>query len=109
MEPRIGSGHPWPGENEVAQNNFQGKSDAALSATAHQAYTIINANLLGYGVSAPQILAVENGADTLDTDVTDVTAKTAALKAAHEHGRQHHLQQPVGDAGDDRRRRVRRP
>jgi len=66
------------------QNNFQGKSDAALSAMAHQANTVISAALLSYGVTAPQIAAVEAGADTLDADVTEVTAKTASLKAAHE-------------------------
>lgn len=51
---------------------------------AHQAFTVISGSLLPYGVTLPQITAVETAADVLDADVTDVTAKTAALKAAHE-------------------------
>ena len=68
----------------MARNDFQSKSDAALSAVAHLAFTVINGNLLGYGVSLPTITAVETAADALDADVTDVTAKIAALRAAYE-------------------------
>lgn len=68
----------------MASNNFQGKSDASLSSMAHQAFTVINGALLAYGVPGPTMALVEAAADALDTDVADVTGKTASLKAAHE-------------------------
>ncbi|MBS1714759.1 MAG: fibronectin type III domain-containing protein [Armatimonadetes bacterium] len=68
----------------MASNDFQGKSDSSLSQTAHQAATVIQANLAAYGVSLPQITSVTLAVNALDADVTEVTAKTAALKAAYE-------------------------
>src|SRR5687768_12051737 len=73
-----------PGSGDLAGNNFKGKSNAQLSATGHQAANVINAALLGYGVSGAQATAIETAADALDAAVTDVTAKKAALAAAYE-------------------------
>lgn len=63
-------------------NDWYKKTDAQLSAAAHNAATVLNGALLAYGVTAAQANAIETGADTIDASVTDITTKKAGLAAA---------------------------
>lgn len=64
------------------QNPWRRLSDLALSAAATQAHTVINGNILGYGVTPAQMTLLNTNKNALAAASTDLIAKKDAYEAA---------------------------
>lgn len=68
----------------MASNNWSRQSPAVLQTKATQAYTVINANVAGYGVTPGQMTSLNTSKTALATAITDVEAARATLAAKME-------------------------